>query len=53
MRVRFLGKTSFLMLTHDKIYNVISVEKDWYRIKDDSGGDYLYRPELFEIVKKQ
>lgn len=38
------------MLTHNNIYDVISIEKDWYRIIDDSGGDYLYPPELFEIV---
>ena len=50
MRVRFLGKTSFLVLTHDKIYDVISIEKDWYRIVDDSGEDYLYPPEIFEII---
>jgi len=25
------------MLTHNKIYDVISIEKDWYRIIDDSG----------------
>lgn len=52
IKVRFIGKTEFLVLTHQKIYNVISVENGWYRIKDDSGDDYLYPPELFEIVKE-
>ena len=33
-----------------KIYDVISIEKDWYRIIDNSNEDYLYPPELFEIV---
>ena len=28
----------------------MSIEKDWYRIIDDSGEDYLCPPELFEIV---
>lgn len=51
MKVRFLGKTETLTLTNNKIYDVISVEKNWYRIKDDSGEDYLYPPEKFEIVK--
>ncbi len=51
MKVRWLGETSFLMLTHDKIYTVLSIEKDWYRIIDDSGEDYLYPPQLFEIVE--
>jgi hypothetical protein len=39
-------------LTHDEIYEVISIEKDWYRIVDDTDEDYLYPPEEFEIVEK-
>lgn len=50
MRVKFLGKTEFLVLTNGNIYNVISVEKGWYRIVDDSGDDYLYPPQYFQIV---
>jgi hypothetical protein len=48
--VRRMGQTDFLMLTHGKIYTVLSVEKDWYRIIDDSGEDYFYPPQQFEIV---
>lgn len=33
-----------------KVYEVLSIERDWYRIVDDSGEDYLYPPELFELV---
>lgn len=33
MKVRFIGNTEFLVLTKDKIYDVISVEKDWFRIE--------------------
>lgn len=51
MKVRFIGETEFLVLTNQKIYNVLSVERKWYRIIDDSGDDYLYPPELFEIVE--
>lgn len=51
MKVRFLGETSFLELTHDKVYDVLSVEKGWYRIVDDSDEDYLYPPEDFEVVE--
>lgn len=50
MRVKWLGDTEFLILTHGKNYDVISIEKDWYRIIDDSGEDYLYPPEDFEII---
>lgn len=52
MKVKYIGETSFLELTHNKIYEVISVEKKWYRIIDDSGEDYLYPPELFEIIEQ-
>jgi hypothetical protein len=51
MRVKWMGKTEFLVLTNGKEYPVISVEKGWYRILDDSGSDYLYPPEMFEIIE--
>ena len=52
MKVKYTGETKFLILTNGKIYEVLSVEKDWYRVVDDSGEDYLYPPELFEIVER-
>lgn len=52
MKVKWLGKTEFLMLTHGKIYDVLSVEKDWYRVIDDSGEDYLYPPQHFEVIEE-
>ena len=52
MKVKWLGKTVFLVLTNNKIYNVISIERGWYRIIDDSGDDYLYHPDMFEIVER-
>lgn len=50
MKVKYIWPTEFLVLTKDKIYDVISNEKGWYRIVDDTGEDYLYPPGLFEIV---
>lgn len=52
MKVKYWGKTEFLVLTHGKIYDVQSIERGWYRIIDDSGEDYLYSPEQFEIIEK-
>ena len=51
LKIKYIGETDFLVLTHNIIYDVISIEKEWYRIIDDSGEDYLYPPELFEIVE--
>ena len=52
MKVRYIKETSPLVMTIGKIYDVLSVEKNWYRIVDDSGEDYLYPPEAFEIVQE-
>ena len=52
MKVKWIGKTDFLVLTNNKIYDVISIERGWYRIRDDSGDDYLYPPDMFEIVEE-
>ena len=52
VKVKYKGKTKPLSLIHDQVYEVLSVEKDWYRIIDESEEDYLYPPELFEIVEE-
>ncbi len=36
----------------DKVYEVISIEKACYRIIDESGEDYLYFIEMFDIVEE-
>ncbi|MEE1319766.1 MAG: hypothetical protein UHD05_09650 [Ruminococcus sp.] len=51
MKIRYTGKSISFTLTHNKIYEVLSIEKDWYRIIDDTGEDYLYPPEKFEIIE--
>ena len=53
MRVRYDGETDFLVLTHGKIYDVISIERGWYRIVDDSGEDYLFPAKLFTEVSRE
>lgn len=52
-KVKWTGKTEFLVLTNGKVYDVVSIENGWYRIKDDSGEDYLYPPDEFETVKNE
>lgn len=51
MKIKWTGETRFLELTKGKIYEVLSIEKDWYRIRDDSDEEYLYPPAQFEIVE--
>lgn len=52
MKVKYIGKTTPLELTHGNIYPVLSIEKNWYRIVDDTDEDYLYPPDAFEIVEE-
>ena len=54
MKIKYIGDTLNMELTKDKIYDVISIEKGWYRIIIDEPieGDYLYPPEMFEIVEE-
>lgn len=52
MKVRYLGENDPLGLLHDKVYEVISIERGLYRIADETGEDYLYFPEAFEIVEE-
>ena len=52
MKVRYIKNTISMCLTENKIYEVLSIEKVWYRIVDDTGEDFLYPPEAFEIAEK-
>ena len=53
MIVKYIGEkylgTAF---EKEKTYEVLSVEKDWYRIMTDLDEDYLFPPECFEIVEE-
>ncbi len=51
MKIRYIGKSISFALTHNKIYEVLSTEKGWYRIIDDTGEDYLYPAENFEVIE--
>ncbi len=50
-KVRYIGETVPLELTYGKIYNVLSVERGWYRVVDDTGEDYLYPAGNFTIIE--
>ena len=50
LQIVYIGETSSLELTKGKVYTVISIEKNWYRIQGDTGEDYLYPPELFDVI---
>lgn len=51
MIVKYIGETDYSM-TNGKEYEVLEIEEEYYRIVDNSGEDYLFAPEDFEIIKR-
>ena len=51
MKVKYIRETD-VSLTNGQIYEVIAIEHTYYRIVDNTGEDYLYPPEEFEIIEK-
>ena len=52
MKVKYIGNYDTLAFEKNKIYEVMSIEKGWYRIMTELDEDYLFPPNLFEIVEK-
>lgn len=51
LRVKYIGKQDTLAFERDKIYDVMSIEKGWYRIMTELEDDYLFPPEAFDIIE--
>ena len=51
MKVKFKGEYETLVLDAGKVYDVMSIEKGWYRIMSELDEDYLFEPCDFEIVE--
>jgi hypothetical protein len=51
MKAKYKGRTS-VSLTKDKIYEVLSVEMGDFRIVDETGEDYIFPSDDFEIVEE-
>lgn len=50
MIVKFHGESDPIFFVDGKDYEVLSVEAGMYRIVDETGEDYLYGTENFEII---
>jgi hypothetical protein len=53
LTVRFIGEGSPLSLIKGKIYKIIAIEDDCYRIIDETDEDYLYSIKAFEEVNHE
>lgn len=47
MKKMYIGNSDLPMFIKNKIYDVISVEHEWYKIEDGTGEANLYPPHLF------
>ena len=53
MRVKYVGKKETLAFERDKVYEVMSIEKGWFRIMTELDEDYLFPPHVFEIMEEE
>ena len=51
MKIKYCGETSPLELTKGRIYDVIAIEKGWYRVMSALDESYLFPPNVFEILE--
>ena len=51
---KLMGVFSTKDLLKDKVYDaeIDSGKHKWYRIVDESGEDYIYPPDIFEVIEK-
>lgn len=50
IKVKFIGEDDPLSLRNGKIYDARVLKKNWYGIVDETGEEYAYSPEQFEII---
>ena len=51
MKAKYVGNINTIALKKGKVYDVMSVEKGWFRIMTELDDDYLFPPEQFEIIE--
>ena len=51
IKVKHIGEDDPLSLRYGKIYNARVLKMNWYGIVDETGEEYAYPPELFEVVE--
>ena len=52
MKVKYIGKHDTPAIERDKVYDVLSVEKGWFRIMTELDEDYLFPPDVFAVVEQ-
>ena len=60
MKAKYIGKEKMnyiidnndMDLIHGKIYEVVKRSKTWINVIDESGEEYSYPPEFFELIEE-
>ena len=52
LKVKYIGEDDPMSLRFGKIYDARILKKGWYGIVDESGEEYAYPPEVFEVVEQ-
>ena len=52
VRVKYIGKDDPIALRHGKVYSAVVGQKGIYCIVDETGEEYGYPPNLFEIIEQ-
>ncbi len=52
IKVRFIGENDPLALLHGKVYDAVVGQKGLICLVDETGDEYAYSPELFEVVEE-
>lgn len=51
MKVKYIGKKDTVAFERERVYEVLDVEKGWFRIMTELDEDYLFPPEQFEVIE--
>ena len=51
VKVRYKGESDPLTLLNGKAYEARVLKLNWYGVVDETGEEYAYPPELFDLVE--
>ena len=51
IKVKYIGEDDPLSLRNGKVYTARVLKKGWYGVVDETGEEYAYPPEHFEVMK--
>ncbi|TCL32190.1 hypothetical protein EV210_12310 [Anaerospora hongkongensis] len=50
MKVKYIGESDSMRFVYGKVYTVLGKEGPFWRVIDETGEDYLYTLQNFQIV---